>query len=84
MEKKNMFELAENSGSLDQVTQYELVLSHCLEKLGVNEKRWHHADAFTAAIEYARKSGYLNAKNELTVLGKSFVALHKLEICQAA
>ena len=79
-----MFELAENSGSLDQVTQYELVLSHCLEKLGVNEKRWHHADAFTAAIEYARKSGYLNAKNELTVLGKSFVALHKLEICQAA
>ena len=79
-----MFELAENSGSLDQVTQYELVLSHCLEKLGVNEKRWHHADAFTAAIDYARKSGYLNAKNELTVLGKSFVALQNLELSEAA
>ena len=79
-----MFELAENTGSLDQVTQYELVLSNSLEKLAVNEKRWHHADAFTAAIEYARKSQYLNAKNELTVLGKSFVALHKPEICQAA
>ena len=33
-----MFELAENTGSLDLVTQYELVPSHCLEKLGVNNK----------------------------------------------
>ena len=79
-----MLELAENIGSLDQVTQYELVLSHCLQKLGVNQKRWHHADAFMGAIEYARKSGYLNAKNELTVLGKSFVALQKLELGEAA
>ena len=46
-----MFELAENTASLDQVSQYELVLSLCLEKLCVNEKRWHHADAFTAAID---------------------------------
>ena len=84
MQKKNMFELAENTGSVDQVSHYELVLSHCLEKLGLNEKRWHHADAFTAAIEYARKSGYLNAKNELTLLGKSFVALQKLELYEAA
>ena len=79
-----MFELAENTASLDQVSQYELVLSHCLEKLGVNEKRWHHADAFTAAIDYARKSGYLNAKNELTVMGKSFVALQNLDLSEAA
>ena len=73
-----MFELAENTTSLDQVSQYELVLSHCLEKIGVNEKRWHHADAFTAATDYARKSGYLNAKNELTVMGKSFTAVGRL------
>ena len=79
-----MFELTENIDSLDQVSQYELVLSHCLEKLGVNEKRWHHADAFTAAIGYARKSGYLNAKNELTVMGKSFVALQNLDLSEAA
>ena len=79
-----MFELAENTGSLDRVSQYEMVLSHCLEKLGVNEKRWHHADAFTAAIDYARKSGYLNAKNELTLMGKSFVALQNLDLSEAA
>ena len=79
-----MFELAENTASLDQVSQYELVLSHCLEKLSVNEKRWHHADAFTAAIDYARKSGYLNAKNELTVMGKSFVALQNFDLSEAA
>ena len=79
-----MFELAENTTSLDQVSQYELVLSHCLEKLDVNEKRWHHADAFTAAIDYARKSGYLNAKNELTLMGKSLVALQNLDLSEAA
>ena len=79
-----MFELTENTASLDQVSQYELVLGHCLEKLGVNEKRWHHADAFTAAIDYARKSGYLNAKNELTVMGKSFIALQSLDLSAAA
>ena len=79
-----MFELAKNTASLDRVSQYELVLSHCLEKLGVNEKRWHHADAFTAAIDYARKSGYLNAKNELTFMGKSFVALQNLDLNAAA
>ena len=79
-----MFELSENTASLDQVSQYELVLSHCLEKLGVNEKRWHHADAFTAAIDYARKSGYLNAKNELTLMGKSLVTLQNLDLSEAA
>ena len=79
-----MFELAENNAPLDQVSQYELVLSHCLEKLGVNEKRWHHADAFTAAIDYARKSGYLNAKNEITILGRSFIALQNLDLSAAA
>ncbi len=79
-----MLELAENIGSLDQVTQYELVLSHCLQKLGVNQKRWHHADAFMGAIEYARKSGYFNAKNELAELDKSFVALQKLKLGEAA
>ena len=53
LQENGMFELAENTGSLDQVTQYELVLNHCSEKLSVNDKRRHHADAFTAAIDYA-------------------------------
>ena len=79
-----MFDLIENTASLDQVSQYELVLSHCLEELVVNEKHWHHADAFTAAVDYARKSGYLNAKNELTMMGKSFVALQNLDLSEAA
>ena len=79
-----MFELAENTASLDKVSQCKLILSHCLEKLDVNEKRWHHADALIADIDYARKSGYLNAKNELTVLKKSFVALQNLELGEAA
>ena len=79
-----MFELVENIESLDKVSQYELVLSHCLEKLDSNHRRWHHADQFTAAIDYARKSGYLNAKNELTVLAKSFVTLQKLTLSEAA
>ena len=79
-----MFELAQNTTSLYQVSQYELVLSHCLEKLSVNGKRRHHADAFTAAIDYARKSGYLNAKNELTLMGRSFIALQNLDLSEAA
>ena len=70
-----MFELAKNTASLYQASQYDLVLGHCPEKLGVNEKRWHDADAFTAAIDYARKNGYLDSKNELTVTGKSCGAL---------
>mgnify|MGYP001253075928 CR=1 FL=1 len=79
-----MFGLVENIESLDKVSQYELVLNHCLEKLDVNHRRWHHADQFTAAIDYARKSGYLNAKNELTVLAKSLVTLQKLTLSEAA
>ena len=79
-----MFELPEDTFSFDKVTQYELVLGHCLEKLGVNEKRWHHADAFTAAIDYARKSGYLNAENERTLMGKSFVVLQSPDLSKAA
>ena len=79
-----MFELKEDAVSFNKVTQYELVLSHCLEKLGVNEKRWHHTDAFTAAIDYARKSEYLNAKSELTLMGKSFVVLRSPDLSKAA
>ena len=79
-----MFELAENTGSLDQVTQYELVLSHCLKKLGLNYKCRHHADAFSVAIDYVPKGGNLNAKNQLRLLWKSFVALQNLELSEAA
>ena len=79
-----MFELADDTASLDQVTQYELILSHCFKKLGVCNQRWHHAAAFTAAIDYARKSGYLNAKNELTLQGKHFAAMQNLKLSEAA
>ena len=79
-----MYQLTHQGSSLDPITQYELVLSHCFKKLGLNNQRWHHAAAFTAAIDYARKSGYLNAKNELTLQGKGFAALQSLEFSDAA
>ena len=67
--------MAENTDSLDQATKYESVLNHCLQKLGVDNKWWHKSSAFTAAIDYARKSGNLNVKNELTVQGKQLAAM---------
>ncbi len=76
--------LADDTASQDQITPYELILNHCFKKLGVNNQRWHHAAAFSAAIDYARKSGYLNANNELTLLGKDFAALQSIEISEAA
>ena len=84
MQENTMYQLTHEGSSLDQITQYELVLSHCFKKLGLNNQRWHHAAAFTAAIDYARKSGYLNAKNELTLQGKGFAALQSLEFSDAA
>ena len=79
-----MFELADDTASLDKITQYALVLSHCFQELIVNNQRWHHAAAFTAAIDDARRSGYLNAKNELTVNGKYFAAMQCLSLSEAA
>ena len=60
------------------------VLSHCLQKLGLDNKWWHKSYAFTAAIDYARKGEYLNAKNELTVQGKQLAAMQNLELSEAA
>ncbi len=79
-----MFEFTNDENSLDQVTRYEMVLGHCFEKLGVTDNHWRHSDAFTAAIDYARKSGYLNAKNELTVLGNNFASIKQFELNEAA
>ncbi len=79
-----MFEFTNDESSLDQVTRYELVLGHCFEKLGVTNIRWRHSDAFTAAIDYARKSGYLNAKNELTALGNNFASIKQFDLNEAA
>ena len=79
-----MFKLAANKTSLDRLTRYELILNHCFEKLGASDIRWHHSDAFSAAIDYARKSGYLNARNELTALGHNFANLKQLDLDEAA
>ena len=79
-----MFDHTNDEQALDQVTRYELVLSHCFEKLGVKNRRRRKADAFSAAIEYARKSGYLNAKNELTTMGNAFSSMKKFVMKKAA
>ena len=72
-----MFDHNKDGYSLDKLTRYELVLNHCFEKLGVTDRRWRHADAFSATIDYARKSGYLNAKNELTTMGNMFASMQR-------
>ena len=79
-----MFEHTNDEQALDKVTKYELVLSHCFEKLGVANRRWRQADAFSAAIDYARKSGYLNAKNELTTMGNAFASMKQFIMKKAA
>ena len=79
-----MFENTNDVASLDEITKYELVLSHCFEKLGVNDRRWRQADAFSAAVDYARKSGYLNAKNELTTMGNTFASIKQVVLDEAA
>ena len=79
-----MFELTDDTASLDQITEYALILSHCFQKLVVKNQRWHHAAAFTATVEDVRRSGYLNAKNELTVNGKYFAAMQRLSLSKAA
>ena len=79
-----MFGIAENTGLLDQVTHYKLVLSNSVKKLGINDKLRYHADAFFAAIDYAPKSVYLNAKNQPRLLWKSSVALQNLKLSEAA
>ncbi len=79
-----MFERNNGEYSLDQLTRYELVLSHCFEKLGVTDHRWRDADAFASAIDYARKSGYLNLKNELITMGNMFASMQRLILKEAA
>ena len=79
-----MFERNNGEYSLDQLTRYELVLCHCFEKLGDTDRRLRHADAFAAAIDYARNSGYLNAKNELTTMGNMFAFMQRLILKEAA
>ena len=78
-----MFERIENTASLYQVAQYGLMLCHRSVKLDVNEKRWHNANAFTSAINHARTSEFLNVKNELTLMNKSFFVPQNLDPNQA-
>ena len=79
-----MLERSENTASLYQAAQYGLMLCHCSVKLDVNEKRWYHANALTYAIDYARTSGQLNAKIELTLMNKSYFVHQNLDSNEAA
>ena len=51
--------------------EFERVLSHCFEMTGTN--------AYQHALEYGRKSGYLNKRNEVTSSGTLMLELQQYE-----
>ena len=52
--------------------EFERVLSHCFEMSGTN--------VYQHALEYGRKSGYLNKRNEVTLSGTLMLELVQYEI----
>ena len=51
--------------------EFERVLSHCFEMTGTN--------VYQHALEYGRKSGYLNKRNEVTRSGTLMLELQQYE-----
>jgi len=51
--------------------EFERVLSHCFEMTGTN--------VYQHALEYGRKSGYLNKRNEVTRSGRLMLELQQYE-----
>ena len=62
-----MFDLACDHRSLSELTDFELVLSHCFEKIGEVDARWQHAQVFKAALQYGSRSPYIEALARPTV-----------------
>ena len=79
-----MFDLACDHQSLSELTDFELVLSHCFEKIGAVDARWQHAEVFKAALQYGRQSGYFNSQNLLTSFGKEFARIKQFDLEEAA
>ena len=79
-----MFDLACDHQSLSELTDFELVLSHCFEKIGAVDARWQHAEVFKAALQYGRQSGYFNSQNLLTTFGQEFARIKQFDLAEAA
>ena len=79
-----MFDLACDHQSLSELTDFELVLSHCFEKIGAVDARWQHAEIFKAALQYGRQSGYFNSRNLLTSFGQEFARIKQFDLEEAA
>ena len=79
-----MFDLAGDHQSLSDLTDYELVLSHCFEKIGAINPKWQHSEVFKAALQYGRQSGYFNSQNLLTSVGRAFAQFAQFDFETAA
>ena len=79
-----MFDLAGDHQSLSDLTDYELVLSHCFEKIGAINPKWQHSEVFKAALQYGRQSGYFNSQNLLTSFGQDFARIKLFDLQEAA
>ena len=79
-----MFDLAGDHQSLSDLTDYELVLSHCFEKIGAINPKWQHSEVFKAALQYGRQSGYFNSQNLLTSFGRAFAQFAQFDFETAA
>ena len=79
-----MFELAGDHKSISDLTDFELVLSHCFDKIGAVNPKWQHSEVFKAALQYGRQSGYFTSQNLLTTFGKEFAKFKLFDLEEAA
>ena len=79
-----MFDFAEDQHLLSDLTDFELVLSHCFEKIGAVNPKWQHFEVFKAALQYGRQSGYFNSQNLLTSFGQDFARIKMFDLPEAA
>ena len=71
-----MFELTSSPSAANQFQDFEIILAHCIRKIGNND--------YTKAVAYGRESGYLNAENKLTVSGRAFAQFAQFDLETAA
>ena len=67
-----MINLAMTHDARKTYLEFERVLSHCFEMSGTN--------VYQHALDYGRKSGYLNKRNEVTRSGTLMLELQPYEI----
>ena len=71
-----MFDLTASPTAHTTFSQFEIVLGHCMKKVG--------KDDYLAAMDYGRRSGYFNANNLLTTPGMTLAQFARFDIQDAA